>query len=109
VQGYKGRVHLTFAAPLRGKFATADEFALALDQEIVRGLKVYPTNIDAHQHLGGSAAHFVRHDLVRLPKVGQLFNERISAMPAEQRSYLLQQYANLLRNRRELGIDDQAP
>ncbi len=107
VQGYKGRVHLNFAAPLSGQFATADAFAQALDRAIVQGLVVYPTNVDAQRHLGESGAQVLTHNLVRLPKVGQLFEQRISTTPEEQRPYLLKQYANLLRNRRELGIDPQ--
>ena len=102
VQGYKGRVHLEFAAPLDGDYQSAETIARALDKAIVGGLRVFPTNIDADQLLG---AHERQSQLPRLAKVTDSFNARIAATRSAERPFLLRQYANVLRNRVELGLE----
>ncbi len=94
--GFKGRVHLHFGAPAAGPFDSAEGLAEAIDQEIVAGLKVFPTHVAAAQRLG----------LPELPasapenaEVDDAFAQQIAACPDAQRPYLFQQYANLIRNK----------
>lgn len=102
VKGYKGRVHLRFAAPLSGTYEQAEEIARALDESIVSGLKVFPTNTDADQLLGAARCD---PQLPRLSKVTALFESRIAGIKSAERPFLLRQYANVLRNRNELGLE----
>ena len=104
VQGYKGRVHLSFSAPLDGEYGDAEQMARALDEAIVGGLRVFPTNTDADQLLGSSERE---SSLPRLAKVTDMFNARIAAASSVERPFLLRQYANVLRNRVELGLEEQ--
>ena len=96
--GFKGRVHLHFASPLEGAFADADAVANAIDREIVTGLRVFPTQLQAARELGIAAQCEAPEPL---PKVEAQFTERFATCPADERPYLLAGYANLLRNRAE--------
>ena len=104
VKGYKGRVHLEFAAPLSSQYGDADTIARALDEAIVNGLRVYPTNTDADRLLGAIDRE---PQLPRLAKVTELFEARVAAVTSVERPFLLRQYANVLRNRLELGLEEQ--
>lgn len=104
VKGYKGRVHLEFAAPLSSQYGDADTIARALDEAIVNGLRVYPTNTDADRLLGAVDRE---PQLPRLAKVTELFEARVAAVTSVERPFLLRQYANVLRNRLELGLEEQ--
>ena len=44
VKGDKGRVHLHFGAPLQGDYRDADEVALAIDAQIHRGYRCFPSH-----------------------------------------------------------------
>ena len=100
--GYKGRVNLKLASPLKGDFADADQCAAALDRAIVGGLHVFPTHAAAATELGISP---VPEAGDWLPAVKAAFDLRLAQCPAEDRKYLLAGYANLVRNRTELGFD----
>ena len=116
MRGYKGRVHVHFAAPLVGVPATADDVAAAMDRSIVGGLKVYPPNTNAwaiqQGALGDATAGEGPADgtIVEAPNAKALsyFTQRLSRVAANKQPYLLMQYANLLRNRYELGISEPA-
>ncbi len=99
--GFKGRVHLHFGAPLEGGFDSPEALADAIDREIVEGLKVFPTHVEAARRLGDEAlSDAVSPDA----RVEAAFQEQIAACPAAQQPYFLQQYANLIRNKRRFGI-----
>ena len=107
MRGYKGRIHVHFAAPLAGVSASADEVAAAMDRAIVGGLKVYPPNTNAWAIQQGSVD---RGDgaMAEAPNAKALnyFTQRLNQVAANKQPYLLMQYANLLRNRYELGIGE---
>ncbi len=120
MRGYKGRVHLNFARPLAGSFESAEEIARAMDLAIVGGLKVYPSNLRAFAEL--HAEHGPAASTAPIPVAGKVtgptatemtfpgakaldfFKSRLSSISEQHRPYLLLQYANLLRNRAELGL-----
>ncbi|MCZ6659363.1 MAG: 1-acyl-sn-glycerol-3-phosphate acyltransferase [Gammaproteobacteria bacterium] len=99
--GFKGRVHLHFGEPVKGLFDDADALAQAIDCSIVSGLKVYPTHLEAARRLG-------LHDLpdaeADRQDVDIAFGEHIRACPPVQKNFLFEQYANLIRNKRALGV-----
>lgn len=105
ITGYKGRVHLCIGQPLAGSFADPDEMAAAVDRAIVGGMRVYPTHVLAIRRAGGADAVCRDSALAPLPRVMRAFESRIAACPAEELPYLLDGYGNLLRNRRDLGVD----
>ena len=99
--GFKGRVHLHFGSPLEGEFDSPEALADAIDQEIVAGLKVFPTHIEAARRLEDQA---LPDTVPPHARVQAAFQEQIAACPTVQQPYLFDQYANLIRNRRRFGI-----
>jgi glycerol-3-phosphate O-acyltransferase len=101
ILGLKGRVHLHFGEPLKGRFDDADALAKAIDRSIVSGLKVYPTHLEAARRLG-------LHDLPEAEPgredVDAAFQEHIRICPPAQKNFLFEQYANVIRNKRSLGV-----
>ncbi len=103
ITGYKGRVHLTVGQPIDAGLEDADEVAAELDRQIVGGLRVFPTQQYAADSLAAGSA-----DGMPLPEGAstglRAFRERLRACPSAEREFLLLQYANLLRNRSDLGL-----
>jgi 1-acyl-sn-glycerol-3-phosphate acyltransferase len=102
MQGFKGRVHVHFAAPVRGDFQDSDELALAIDRDIVMGLEVFPTQAEAARQLGFEPVPETRPWLL---EVRSAFEARLADVPADERGYLLAGYGNLIRNRAELSSE----
>ena len=89
VTGMKGRVHVSFGEPLRGTFGDVDAVAWAIDAQIARGFRLFPTHLYAAQR-SGVAVH---------PPVdagGRLtdFQARLARLPESLVPYVLCQYAN---------------
>ena len=101
IVGFKGRVHLHVGRPVSGEFADPEALADHLDRIIVAGMRVFPTQAKAAQQLGYADADSA---LASLPRVMQVFDQRLQSCPAEERPYLLRGYGNLIRNRQALGI-----
>jgi len=99
--GFKGRVHVHFGQPVRGEFADSDALATALDVQIVRGLKVFPTQAAAARQLAFTP---IPDTPDWLPDVRSAYEQRLTECPAGERPFLLAGYGNLIRNRLELGI-----
>ena len=99
--GFKGRVHLHFGAPLEGDFDSPEALADAIDGEIVEGLQVFPTHVEAARRLSDEA---LPDTVLPDARVEAAFKEQISACPAAQQPYFFQQYANLVRNKRRFAI-----
>lgn len=97
--GNKGRVHLHFGERVCAGEDTPAAVAHALDQQIVRGLRVYPTHMAAAMALG--EAQSLSADVLTLAAVEERFNQQLEALTDEERPFLLLQYANMLRNRAE--------
>ena len=99
--GFKGRMHLHFSPPLDAEVEDADALAELIDQAIVAGLRVFPTQAAAARDLGWSP---VPASGDWLPEVQSAYQQRLAQCPASERETLLAGYGNLIRNRNELGI-----
>lgn len=99
--GFKGRMHLHFSPPLDADVADADALAELIDQAIVAGLRVFPTQVAAARDLGLSP---IPASGDWLPEVQSAYQQRLARCPAAERETLLAGYGNLIRNRNELGI-----
>ena len=99
ITGHKGRVHVHFGDPLKGRYPDAEAVALEIDRQIVSGSKIFPTHEYAAARLenGGS-------DKILPAPVRRSWLPRLKQCPPGQRKFVLMQYANILKNRRELGI-----
>lgn len=93
IAGGKGHVHVHFGEPLAATYGNADEVALALDEHIVRGYRLYPNNLLAHHILHGERdlSHL---DVDEGSCSGRAFRARIDAMPEADRRDALTAYAN---------------
>ena len=99
--GFKGRVHVHYAPPMRGPFETAEDLARAVDRAIVGGLRVYPTQAQAAGELGFGP---IPEPGPWIPEVKAAFDAHLAECPEAERPFLLAGYGNLIRNRAELGI-----
>ncbi|MDC7225507.1 MAG: 1-acyl-sn-glycerol-3-phosphate acyltransferase [Spirochaetales bacterium] len=61
MKGAKGRVHVHFGQPLQGKFENDKDVALALDREIHRGYKLWPSNYISYDELHKSGKYADRY------------------------------------------------
>ena len=94
--GFKGRVHLHFGERLQGEFAGAGALAGELDRRIIGGLKVFPTHLEAARQLGLDDLPDAEPEDERIAAV---FAEQVERCPPLHRSFLFEQYANLVRNK----------
>ena len=102
IVGFKGRVHVSFADRVVGSFEDADSLALHLDRVIVGNLKVFPTHVYALNEALNNALNQGADGMDK--RVREAFQGSLDACPRDQRSYLLSQYANLLKNKEALGV-----
>ncbi len=91
ILGFKGAVHVAFGTRVEGDFANAEALAAHLDRVIVGNLRMYPTHVFALEGRGDLGS-----------RVAAAFHEALEGCPPEHRDYVLLQYANQLRNQREL-------
>ena len=98
--GEKGRVHVHFNAPIGDDCNNVEDLAKRLDQAIVGGVRVFSTNRYADSVLvGQTSEHSVGS------KAMNILQSQLSDCADFERPFLLQQYANICVNRRELGLD----
>ncbi len=90
--GFKGRVHVSFGARVEGGFEQAEDLLAHVDRMIVRNLKTYPTHVLA---LDGCAELD--------PRVRKAFYKVLDRCPRAHRKFVLMQYANQLRHKRDLA------
>ncbi|MPQ70162.1 MULTISPECIES: 1-acyl-sn-glycerol-3-phosphate acyltransferase [unclassified Pseudomonas] len=104
ITGYKGRVHVNFAAPLTGEFEDTKVLATEMDRQILEGYRLFPvhylayaqwSNADPQLQVPGAAQVFAADELA---KAQAQWQERLDACPVEHRPYLVQQYATPVRN-----------
>ncbi|SFX00776.1 1-acyl-sn-glycerol-3-phosphate acyltransferase [Marinospirillum alkaliphilum] len=95
IAGYKGRVHVAFGQPLDGDFEDADAVAAAVDEQIRRLYRLFPSN-----YLALEALH--QEGDFAIPsfdtEVRAAFNERLAACPEEYQAQWLAMYANPVKN-----------
>lgn len=104
ITGYKGRVHVHFAAPITSGFTDARQLANLVDQVIWHDYHLFPVNYLAWQ------SWEERDTSLAVPAIGDVFSaaeiataratwqQRLQQCPAEQRPFLIMQYANPLQN-----------
>ncbi len=98
--GEKGRVHVHFNAPIGDDCNNVEDLAKRLDQAIVGGIRVFSTNRYADSVLvSQTSEHSVGS------KAMNILQSQLSDCADFERPFLLQQYANICVNRRELGLD----
>ncbi|MGA8138276.1 MAG: 1-acyl-sn-glycerol-3-phosphate acyltransferase [Pseudomonas gingeri] len=104
ITGYKGRVHVNFAAPLTGEFEDTKVLATEMDRQILEGYRLFPVHYlayaqwseaDPQLQVPGAAQVFAADELA---KAQAQWQERLDACPVEHRPYLVQQYATPVRN-----------
>jgi len=104
ITGYKGRVHVNFAAPLSDEFEDTKVLATEMDRQILEGYRLFPvhylayaqwSDADPQLQVPGAAQVFAADELA---KAEAQWQERLDACPAEHRPYLVQQYATPVRN-----------
>ena len=98
LMGHKGRVRLAFGEPITAA-GSLEDLTAQLDQAIVANTRLYPT----HRYARALNEGLDTQDLVNHPTVRVLAAE-LASLSAAERPFLLQQYANIWRNRQELGI-----
>jgi len=104
ITGYKGRVHVNFAAPLNGEFEDTKVLATEMDRQILDGYRLFPVHYlayaqwsEADPQLQVPAAPQV-FPAEELAKAQVQWQNRLEACPVEHRPYLVQQYATPVRN-----------
>lgn len=95
IAGYKGRVHVAFGQPLDDHFADADAVATAVDEQIRRLYRLFPSN-----YLALEALH--QEEDFAIPSFDTqsraAFNERLAACPEPYQAQWLAMYANPVKN-----------
>lgn len=104
ITGYKGRVHINFAPPISQAFEDTKLLAAEIDRQILAGYRLFPVHYlayaqwaDADASLAVPAASEV-FGAEELDKARTEWARRLDACPAEQRPYLVLQYATPVRN-----------
>ena len=97
ILGFKGRVHLNFADPICDGFDTVEALATEIDRRIADGIQPYPTYVESENRLTGVE----NVDGLR-GKVAHTFEETFAQLPEDHRPFFLLQYANQIRNKREM-------
>ena len=98
--GYKGRVHVHFSKPIAQDCDSVDQLVQQLDSAIVGGIRVFSTNRYADAVLADEA-----HGTYASSKAMSALQTQLDQCSEEQRVFLLQQYANICVNRRQLSLD----
>ena len=90
--GHKGRVHFTFSPPLKGDFLEVKAVTQELDRQIITNYKLWPTNLTAYDEL-----YHTNSDVP--PDDRKKFLDRLNRAPGELRPFMLQMYANPVKNK----------
>lgn len=106
IAGHKGRVHLHFGVPLGDGLQSPQAVAAAIDEQVLRGYRLHPSNLFAYRRLHGRGAP-PGVDIAPGSCSQRAFDARIEALPAQQRQYALAAYANALVSK--LSLPEYAP
>lgn len=97
ITGDKGRIQLTFGTPLDGNVETPEDAAAAIDRQVLRGYRLFPSHQLA---LEASGLAPDLDDLSDVTEADRLhFSERLAEVPTHLREWWLAQYANPALNR----------
>ena len=104
ITGYKGRVHINFAAPVTAQFDDTKQLAAEIDRQILGGYRLFPVHYLAYAQWADADPQ------LQVPKASEVFGaeelakaqaewqRRLDACPQEHRPYLVLQYATPVRN-----------
>ena len=104
ITGFKVRVHVNFAAPIDTPFEDSKLLATEMDRRILAGYRLFPVHYLAYEMwnerdpalaVPRAAERFPAEELA---KAQAHWHKRLEACPAEQRPFLVVQYANPVRN-----------
>ena len=103
--GYKGRVHISLSPPLTKETNDLNEICDEIDKRIVSNLKDYPTHSESAKRLsltdqsffGLASPNEERPDRA----LGTMLKD-LESCPFHERPFYLLQYANLLKNKKDL-------
>ncbi len=104
ITGYKGRVHVNFAAPIAGLFEDTKQLAVEIDRQILGGYRLFPVHYLAYAQWADAdpALQVPSADKVfatdELERAKAEWQRRLDACPVEHRPYLVLQYATPVRN-----------
>jgi hypothetical protein len=104
ITGYKGRVHINFAAPISAEFADTKVLASEMDRQIIAGYRLFPVHYLAYAQWRAKDPELQVPDAAllfpaeELAKAQAQWTKRLAACPSEQQEYLIVQYANPVRN-----------
>ena len=104
ITGYKGRVHVNFAAPISQAFEDTKQLAAEIDRQILAGYRLFPVHYLAYAQWADAdpelqvppASEVFAAD--ELERANTEWQRRLGECPAEQRPYLVLQYATPVRN-----------
>jgi 1-acyl-sn-glycerol-3-phosphate acyltransferase len=92
--GYKGRVHFAFAPPLREDFASEKDVAAAIDRDIFRLYRQWPSNYIAYDTVTQTARFRDKYSVKEMVK----FVKRFKGLSEPVRSLAYSIYANSVKN-----------
>ena len=104
ITGHKGRVHVSFGSEFTQPSADAKQLALAVDAQILANYRLFPVHYLAYAQWAerdSSLAVPRAEDLfsaAELTTAQQQWQQRLHACPAEDRPYLIGQYARPVAN-----------
>jgi len=98
----KGTVHVAFGAPLETDYLTPEEVADEIDRQVLALYRVQPTNLCAYRRAEGRLPEGLEDEAEIADEVEPAFDARLEEIPEAQRPYLIDMYANPLRNREAL-------
>ena len=105
IVGFKGRVHLSVTEPIEKTLVGLDALCSQIDRQIVSGLKIYPTHSEAAFRLSLSDKSFegLGSSVMNQPDDAlRAMLADLDACPQEEQPFFLLQYANLIKNGRDL-------
>jgi glycerol-3-phosphate O-acyltransferase len=99
ITGAKGAVHVGFGAMLESDYESPEEVAVEIDRQVLALYQVQPTNLCAYRLREGRLPDDFADESVAADSVEQEFGARLAALPATEQPFMLDMYANPLRNR----------
>ena len=97
MKGAKGRVHINYGRPLSGDFENDKDVALALDREIHRGYKLWPSNYISYDEINKTGKYADRYT----EKERQDFLNRYRKLGSPVLQKVLSMYARPVTNQEE--------
>ncbi len=89
ITGYKGRIHIKVGDPITDGFETPEELATIIDEFIYKNYHLFPTNYICAGEISKASTEDI-----------QKFNDRLSAVPEDEKEIFKSYYANPVLNSR---------